>query len=116
MEERPTRDQCETEIATSRYRREEIPRVVGELVFSCNGERCFDHIGSDHIPSRDVIIDIVRRICRILFPGYFIRTCLGQFNLNYYFGQETTELFELLSEQIMVALRHDCIRHDLHHL
>jgi serine O-acetyltransferase len=113
VEERPKRDQCETEIETSRHRREEIPRLVEKLVLSCSDGSCFDHIAPDHIPSRDAIIDIIRRICRILFPGYFIRTCLGQFNLSFYFGQEITELFELLSEQITVALRHDCIRHNL---
>ena len=47
------------------------------------------------------------------YPGYFIRDRLEKFNLAYYFGQEATALFELMSEQIALALRHDCIRHDL---
>ena len=77
------------------------------------GEKCFDHVGPEPIPSRDAVIDVVQRICRILYPGYFIRTRLEQFNLSYYFGQEATALFEHLSEQVTVALRHDCIRHNL---
>jgi len=32
--------------------------------------------------------------------------------VGYYFGQELTALFEALSEQIMLAIRHDCIRHN----
>ena len=32
---------------------------------------------------------------------------------GYYFGQEATALFELMAEQITLALRHDCIRHAL---
>lgn len=107
------RDQCEIEIETGRHCREEIPGLVEQLVLSCEDERCFDHIGPDNIPSRDAIIDIGQRISRILFPGYFIRTRLERFNLSYYFGQEATELFELMSEQITIALRHDCIRHNL---
>jgi serine O-acetyltransferase len=113
MKEKPRRNQCETEIETKRHLREEIPRVVEQLVLSCEDKRCFDHVGPDHIPSRDSIVDIGLRICRILFPGYFIRSRLERFNLGYYLGQEVTDLFEILSEQIAIALRHDCFRHNL---
>ena len=113
MEDKSLMDQCKIEVAASRQFREEIPGVVDRLVLSCSGENCFDHVGPEPIPSRDAVIDIVQRICRILYPGYFIRTRLEQFNLSYYFGQEATALFEHLSEQVTVALRHDCIRHNL---
>ena len=113
MEQTAKMDQCKIGVETDRQFREEIPSVVQQLVLSCSGESCFDHVGPEPIPSRDSLIDIVQRICRILYPGYFIRTRLEQFNLSYYFGQEATALFELLSEQITVALRHDCIRHNL---
>ncbi len=106
-------DQCKTGVATSRKFREEIPNVVDGLVESCNRGECFDHVGPEPIPSRESIIDIVQRIFRILYPGYFIRTRLDEFNLRYYLGQETTMLFEVLSEQITHSLRHDCIRHEL---
>jgi serine O-acetyltransferase len=33
-------------------------------------------------------------------------------NVGYYLGQEVTALFEDLSEQITLAIRHDCLRHD----
>jgi serine O-acetyltransferase len=113
MDETSRTVQCEIEIETRRHSQEDIPRVVRQLVLSCQEAESFDHIGPDPIPSRDAVIDIVRRIRRILYPGYFIRTRLEQFNLNYYFGQETTELFEAVSEQVTVALRHDCMRHNL---
>jgi serine O-acetyltransferase len=106
-------DQCKIEVAASKLHRESIPAIVSELVLSCNRENCFDHVGPEPIPSRDAVIDIVQRICRILYPGYFVRTRIDEFNLNYYFGQEATALFEALAEQVSVALRHDCIRHKL---
>jgi serine O-acetyltransferase len=37
---------------------------------------------------------------------------LDEVNVGYYFGQEVTSLFEALSEQLMLAIRHDCIRHN----
>lgn len=106
-------DECKSEVEISRHHREEIPRIVEQLVQSCSRGNCFDHVGPEPIPHREAIIEIVHRTNRILFPGYFIRTRLENFNVAYYFGQEITALFEQLSEQIALALRHDCIRHDL---
>lgn len=106
-------DQCKTEVEASRRYREQVPGVVDALVESCGRRGCFDHVGPEPIPSRDAVVDIVDRMNRILYPGYFIRTRLDEFNLRYYLGKECVELFELLSEQITVSLRHDCIRHNL---
>ena len=94
MHEISIMDQCKIEVEVGRQFRESIPAIVNELVLSCNRENCFDHVGPEPIPSRDSVIDIVQRICRILYPGYFIRNRLEQFNLSYYFGQEATALFE----------------------
>ena len=56
------------------------------------------------------MIDILRLLALILYPGYFIRTRLDSINLEYYLGQKATALYEILSEQIILAIRHDCIR------
>jgi serine O-acetyltransferase len=103
--------QCKTDIAVTGNFREEIPAVVEELVSSCSSQDCFDHVGPEPIPSRDAVIDILHTARLILYPGYFIRTRVDQVNVEYYFGQELTRLFEALSEQITLAIRHDCIRH-----
>ena len=113
MDEPSDITQCRTGMAVVRKHREEIPAVVDELVISCNRDGCFDHIGPEPIPSREAAVDILKRIRRILYPGYFIPTRVDQVNVKYYFGQETTALFEALSEQITLAIRHDCIRHNL---
>ena len=103
---------CRTEIAAVRKHREEIPAVVDQLVSSCNREDCFDHVGPEPIPSSEAVVDILKRIRRILYPGYFIPARVDQVNVRYHFGQEVTALFETLSEQITLAIRHDCIRHN----
>jgi serine O-acetyltransferase len=105
--------QCKADITVARRYREEIPDVVDQLVSSCSRNDCFDHVGPEPIPSREAVIDILHRASRILYPGYFIPTRVDHVNVGYYFGQEVTGLFEALSEQIMLAIRHDCIRHDL---
>ncbi|MCK8602056.1 serine O-acetyltransferase EpsC [Desulfoferrobacter suflitae] len=106
------RDQCKTEMTTRRKYREELPRIVDQLVRSCGDGQCFDHVGPEPIPSREFVIDVIHRVCLILYPGYFIRNRLDQVNLSFYLGQEVTSLFETLSEQITLAIRHDCMRHN----
>ena len=104
--------QCDIEIKNSRKFRSEIPGIVDELVMSCSREDCFDHIGLEPISSREAIVDLLYRAFRILYPGYFIQKRVDEVNLNYYFGQEITEFFEILSQQITLAVRHDCIRYE----
>ena len=103
-------DQCKNEIKSAKNYRHEIPAIVDELVASCSRGGCFDHISAEPIPHREAIIDILRRLALILYPGYFIRTRLDSTNLEYYLGQQATALYEILSEQIILAIRHDCIR------
>lgn len=106
-------EQCKSEIGAARRHREEIPEIVDQLVYSCSSQECFDHLCPESISSREPIIDIIQRATRILFPGYFISEGVDEVNLRYYFGQEVTGFFEALSRQITLAVRHDCLRHDL---
>jgi serine O-acetyltransferase len=113
MEETSKMDQCKVEVEATRQFRAEIPAIVDDLVLSCSREDCFDHVGPEPIPSRDAIIDILWTVRRILYPGYFFRTRVDSVNLGYYFGQEATAFFETFSEQLTLAMRHECLRHDL---
>jgi serine O-acetyltransferase len=106
-------DRCKAEAKTAQQYREEIPAIVNELVGSCRREDCFDHVGPEPIPSREAVIDIIQRACRILFPGYFIRERVDQVNLSYYFGQEAVAFFEMLSQQVTLCIRHECLRYGL---
>jgi serine O-acetyltransferase len=102
--------ECKKEIGSAQQFRTKIPHIVNKLVSSCNRDGCFDHVSAEPIPNREAIVGILRRAARILYPGYFISTRLDQTNVEYYLGQEVTALFEILSEQIILAIRHDCIR------
>ena len=113
MEGKTEKDKCRVEIQALRDYREDIPEIVENLFATCNSDDCFDHVGPEPIPSRDAIIEIIHQLQRILFPGYFIPERLDRVNLQYYLGQETVSLFEKLSRQIALCIRHDCIRHDL---
>ena len=114
----PAGDSCGQERGNTACLHDQIPAVVKELVSlwqtkSGQTGNCFDHIGPVPIPSHQAIIDIIYQVRQLLFPGYFTQTKLHASNLEYYIGQETTDLYERLTEQITTAIRHDCRRINL---
>jgi serine O-acetyltransferase len=104
---------CKVEVKTAQEHRQELPRIVDELVLSCRRQDCFDHVGPEPLPSREAAIDIVHRACRLLYPGYFIRKRVDEVNLSYYFGQEAVAFYEALARQITLCVRHECLRYNL---
>ena len=94
--------------ATSRHQR--VPEIVKKLMQSWSTKDCYEHISPIAIPSHRAIIDIIKQTRRILFPGYFTSVRLHSSNLEYYIGQETTELYDRLVAQMTLAIRHDCRR------
>ncbi len=89
-----------------------IPDVVKKLMQSWSTKECYDHVSPVAIPSHQAIIDIIEQARRILFPGYFTSAKLHASNLEYYIGKETTELYDKLTEQLTMAIRHDCRRNN----
>jgi serine O-acetyltransferase len=108
-----TSEQCDSTREKRRELREEIPGIVEQLVLSCDAEHCFDHVDLEPLPSKESIIEITQMACRLLFPGYFSRARIDKVNLIYYYGLETTALYEALSDQIVFALRHECRRRNM---
>jgi serine O-acetyltransferase len=105
--------ECRTEIAATKDFRSELPSIVDRIIKLHDQEGRFSHIGPEPIPSRQSIVDIIERSLRLIYPGYFSQIGLDKVNVEYYFGQETIELFEILSRQVAFSIRHDCIRFDL---
>ena len=90
MESMPKEDQCKIDESSRERFRREIPGIVDQLVLSCEGSDCFEHVSPEPIPSRESIITLIEKVRKILFPGYFISTPVDRINLGYYFGQEVT--------------------------
>lgn len=102
---------CDHIRSSNGCKHDKVPAVVKKLLSSWQAKECYEHISPVSIPSHTQVIDIVNQARRILFPGYFTKTKLHASNLEYYIGKETTDLYEKLSEQITMAIRHDCRRH-----
>ena len=93
--------------------RQELPQIVSDLVESCQDMDTFHHLNLVGLPSRGVVIEIVERLKKVLFPGYFGEHEVDSFNLAYQIGIEINALFELLSRQITLSIRHECRRHQM---
>ncbi|MBU1232046.1 MAG: serine acetyltransferase [Proteobacteria bacterium] len=103
-------EHCDHETFSSACLHDKVPPVVKTLVAAWKSGDCFEHVGPVPIPSHRAIIDIIYQVRQILFPGYFTRTKIYASNLEYYLGKETTELYERLTDEIIMAIRHDCRR------
>ena len=93
--------------------RQELPEIVSGLVESCQDLDTLHHLNLVGLPSREVVIEIVERLKKVLFPGYFGEHEVDSFNLAYQIGIEINRLFELLSRQITLSIRHECRRHQM---
>ncbi|MGD8293399.1 MAG: serine acetyltransferase [Desulfobacterales bacterium] len=92
--------------------RSQLPRIAEEIIESCNDRECYTHVDYEPIPSRECVIEIIDRLREILFPGYFTRGKLDPVNLRYSMGKSAATLFDMLSEQIGLSIRHDCFRYE----
>ncbi len=88
----------------------DMTKVVKDMVATCGREDCYDHVGPVAIPSHQAVVDIVHQARRILFPGYFTPRKIDPMGLEYYLGQEMTDLYANLARQVVLAVSHDCQR------
>jgi serine O-acetyltransferase len=91
--------------------REELPALVSELVESCQDPGTFHHLNLAGLPSRDAVVEISERSKKVLFPGYFGTQEVDRITLSYQIGMEIQTLFEILSKQIALSIRHECRRY-----
>jgi len=89
---------------------QDIPIVVQQLVKAWESKESTVQLGPIPMPSHKAVVQLIHKIRCLLFPGYFSTAILNRCNLEYIIGQETTELYAKLSQQIVLALQHDCFR------
>jgi serine O-acetyltransferase len=105
-------DSCKIGLQNLSELKNRLPKIAEEIIDSCNDQGCYTHVDYEPIPSQECVIEIIDRLREILFPGYFTRGKLDPVNLRYSIGKSTATLFDMLSEQIGLSIRHDCFRYD----
>jgi len=105
---------CRLAIEISSDNRDRLPAIINDLVTSSQDQELFAHVDAELIPSVEKAVEILQRARRLLFPGYFTNgQVLDNNQLEYAIGMEVTRLFEVLSEEIVLSIKHDCQRYQL---
>ncbi len=103
---------CKDEVKSySEYRRK-LTDVVDSILAGCGDERCYTHIDYEPIPSEADVVDILKRLREILFPGFFSSERIDPVNLKYNMGRQVSVLYDILSEQVTRAIRYECFKFD----
>jgi serine O-acetyltransferase len=103
---------CKMDAAMDSRLRDRLPSVTEKIIENCAATGCFTHVDFEPIPSKQSVIDIIEKLREVIFPGYFNREKLDPVNLKYYMGQTISILFDMISEQVTLSIRHDCFRYD----
>ncbi|UCH22397.1 MAG: serine acetyltransferase [Deltaproteobacteria bacterium] len=103
---------CKIEVVSTSRLKERLPAIAEKIIQNCNDTECYTHVDYEPIPSKESVIRIIDKLKEILFPGYFNEVKLDPVNLKYYMGQSVSDLFEMISEQVSLSIRHDCFRYD----
>ncbi len=77
-------------------------KLLSESYDTCNID---GSVKTCKLPSRDTIIDILRKIKRVIFPGYFGSEMLSGETAEYFAGHLLNEIHQGLAEQIAIAFR-----------
>ncbi len=85
---------------------ESLPAIVDTLVKSVMGEPRMQHLNRVDLPNRDVVIEIIKKLRQLVYPGYFGKQGLTSENVTYRIGELVMELAELLYDQIRCCMRY----------
>ncbi|MBU1169522.1 MAG: serine acetyltransferase [Proteobacteria bacterium] len=113
MTDTSIKEQCKTDVKIADRFKKQLPEITEAIIASCYDPACFTHIDYEPIPSRENVIRIINRFMELLFPGYFSRKKVDPTNLTYSIGDAVITLYNQLSEQISLGIRHDCFRYDI---
>ena len=80
--------------------------VVSELLKSYERHPAISKIGVNSQPNRDTVIEILKKLQIVIFPGYFGTTKPRETTIAYYIGSVLEEVDYHLRKQIGKALQH----------
>lgn len=103
---------CRDEDEKYSKHRKKLPRLIDRILEGCGDDQCYTHIDYEPLPSEKDVVDILKKLREILFPGFFSSERIDPVNLGYNMGRQVSLLYDNLSEQITRALRYECFKFD----
>jgi serine O-acetyltransferase len=93
--------------------KETLPSLVDRIVATYEECGAIHHLGHSALPSYAEVVEILKDLHDILYPGYGRRQNLHLGNVAYHVGDLVDGLHDRLTDQIARAFRHDCRAADL---
>lgn len=88
----------------------ELPSITDGILATYKNQNLVNHIGAAPLPSKDDVCRILDILLEILYPGYFGEQDLTDSNVAYVVGHKVSQLYDLLTQQIYRAIKHECRR------
>ena len=85
-------------------KKDAILKATAALTENYKNEELFMPKNGRSLPSRAVIIDVVKELRAVIFPGYFWSDSAAGMFPEYYTGYRLNDLYDILKEQIEIAL------------
>lgn len=87
---------------------EVISKVAAALTKQCSEELLFVNQDVKHLPNRKIIIDMLKELKRVLFPGYYGDENITASVPEYFIGNSLTYIYDMLFQQVEAALFYKC--------
>ncbi len=87
-----------------------ISKIVDAIAYDIDGKykgRAIDRLNIQAQPSFNVIVDVIHKLFRIVYPGYYIDKRYKTFNVKTTIATVAEDVAFYLNEQIALALRFD---------
>jgi len=84
----------------------DLSGLVGAMVESYQSLARLKHIDAGHLPSRDKVIELIRELRHLIYPGFFGRQNLKTHELEKHVGEMLKDVHDRLYDQVRSAIRH----------
>lgn len=84
--------------------KESISNVAAKLAENYKTQGIFEMGNGEKLPKRNEIIDLVKELQRVMFPGYFGTENTAYVSLENFAGNTLAAIYEKMNKQIKVAL------------
>ncbi|MBN1864288.1 MAG: hypothetical protein JW808_05255 [Victivallales bacterium] len=91
-----------------------VDRMVGEIVSTYQDAQGINHIEGFNLPSETEVLDILKDILEIIFPGYAGRKTASMSSVRYCVGESLSKIYPSLFSQIMRSYRYNCAMNKCH--
>ncbi|WP_005036578.1 serine O-acetyltransferase [Holophaga foetida] len=85
--------------------------LVGAIVTSYSEDASTRHVDSGSLPDRDSVIELLKQLRELIYPGYFGKQDLDSCTLENHVGELLESIHSKLHSQIRNALVHRSLRH-----